>query len=112
VPGAVAALPRGSADRRARCRLRGRGIQDWLPRSAAEPQPNAWGKEPEFRSQKPEWNGRSCSAASFAYYAPHGIIHKPPHTHRYQVSDDSRLLLNAVLSAQRTTTQQLTNHAA
>ena len=42
----------------------------------------------------------------------HGIIHKLPHTHRYQVTDQGRLILNAVLSAQRTTTQQLTTIAA
>lgn len=42
----------------------------------------------------------------------HGILHKLPHTHRYQVTDRGRLLLNAVLSAQRTTTQQLTSIAA
>jgi len=42
----------------------------------------------------------------------HGIIHKLPHTHRYQFTDQGRLILNAVLSAQRTTTQQLTTLAA
>lgn len=42
----------------------------------------------------------------------HGIIQKLPHTHRYQVTANGRLLLNAVLSAQRTTTQQLTTLAA
>jgi hypothetical protein len=42
----------------------------------------------------------------------HGIIKKQSHTHRYQVTDHGRLLLNAVLSAQRTTTQQLTTLAA
>jgi len=42
----------------------------------------------------------------------HGIIQKLPHTHRYQVTDHGRLILNAVLSAQRTTTQQLTTLAA
>jgi hypothetical protein len=42
----------------------------------------------------------------------HGIIQKLPHTHRYQVTARGRLLLNAVLSAQRTTTQQLTDLAA
>jgi hypothetical protein len=42
----------------------------------------------------------------------HGIIHKLPHTHRYQVTDNGRLILNAVLSAQRTTAQQLTTLAA
>ena len=42
----------------------------------------------------------------------HGIIKKLPHTHRYEVTDKGRLLLNAVLSAQRVTTQQLTTIAA
>lgn len=42
----------------------------------------------------------------------HRIIHKLPHTHRYQVTDHGRLVLNAVLSAQHTTTQQLTTLAA
>lgn len=42
----------------------------------------------------------------------HGIIRKLPHTHRYQITDQGRLILNAVLSAQRTTAQQLTKLAA
>jgi hypothetical protein len=42
----------------------------------------------------------------------HGILQKLPHTNRYQVTPHGRLLLNAVLSAQRTTTQQLTAIAA
>lgn len=42
----------------------------------------------------------------------HGIIQKLPHTHRYQVTEQGRLILNAVLSAERTTTQQLTTLAA
>jgi hypothetical protein len=42
----------------------------------------------------------------------HGIIRKLPHTHRYLVSDNGRLRINAILSAQRTTTQQLTTLAA
>jgi hypothetical protein len=42
----------------------------------------------------------------------HAIIHKLPHTHRYQVTDQGRRILNAILSAQRTTTQQLTSLAA
>jgi hypothetical protein len=42
----------------------------------------------------------------------HGILQKLPHTHRYQVTNQGRLILNAVLSAQRTTTQQLTTLAA
>ncbi|SPF47181.1 hypothetical protein SBA4_3660009 [Candidatus Sulfopaludibacter sp. SbA4] len=35
-------------------RLKAGGSQDWLPRRAAEPQPNREGEEPEFRSLKPE----------------------------------------------------------
>jgi hypothetical protein len=42
----------------------------------------------------------------------HGIIRKLPHTHRYLVSDNGRLRINAILSAQRTTSQQLTTLAA
>jgi len=42
----------------------------------------------------------------------HRILQKLPHTHRYQITAHGRLLLNAVLSAQRTTTQQLTTLAA
>lgn len=42
----------------------------------------------------------------------HGIIRNSPHTHRYQVTSQGRLTLNAVLSAQRATTQQLTTLAA
>jgi hypothetical protein len=42
----------------------------------------------------------------------HGIIQKLPHTHRYQVTERGRLILNAVLSAQHATTQQLTTLAA
>jgi len=42
----------------------------------------------------------------------HGILHKLPHTHRYQVTDSGRLILNAVLAAQPTTSHQLTTLAA
>jgi hypothetical protein len=42
----------------------------------------------------------------------HGVIRKLPHTHRYLVSDNGRLLINIILSAQRTTSQQLTTLAA
>jgi hypothetical protein len=42
----------------------------------------------------------------------HGVLQKLPHTHRYQVTDHGRLILNTVLSAQRTTSQQLTSLAA
>lgn len=37
----------------------------------------------------------------------HGLVHKLPHTHRYRVSERGRLILNAVLTAHRMTTQQL-----
>ncbi len=42
----------------------------------------------------------------------HGILQKLPHTHRYLVTHHGRLILNAVLSAQRATSQQLTTLAA
>lgn len=38
----------------------------------------------------------------------HALIHKLPHTHRYRVSEQGRLILNAILSAHRMTAQQLT----
>ena len=41
----------------------------------------------------------------------HGLLHKLPHTHRYRVSHNGRLILNAILSAQRLTVQQLTTAA-
>lgn len=41
----------------------------------------------------------------------HGLIHKLPHTHRYRVSEQGHLILNAILSAHRMTTQQLTTAA-
>jgi hypothetical protein len=37
----------------------------------------------------------------------HGLIHKLPHTHRYRVSEQGRLMLNAILWAHRLTTRQL-----
>jgi len=42
----------------------------------------------------------------------HGILHKVPHRHCYQVSDYGRLVLNAVMLAQHATSQQLTKLAA
>ena len=42
----------------------------------------------------------------------HGILRKVAHTHRYQVTENGRLLINAILSAQRATSQQLTTLAA
>lgn len=59
--------------------------------------------------------GRRRSAAisrKLRLLRAHGLIQKLPHTHRYQVTDHGRLVLNAVLSAQRTTAQQLTTLAA
>ena len=41
----------------------------------------------------------------------HGLIRKLAHTHRYRVNQRGRLILNAILSAQRMTTQQLTEAA-
>ena len=38
----------------------------------------------------------------------HGLIRKLSHTHRYRVTDQGRLILNAILSAHRFTLQQLT----
>jgi hypothetical protein len=42
----------------------------------------------------------------------HGLLRKLPHTHRYQVSEDARLLLNAILIAHRATVQRLLAPAA
>jgi hypothetical protein len=41
----------------------------------------------------------------------HGLIRKLPHTHRYRVTSEGRLILNAILSAHRFTVQQLTTAA-
>ena len=37
----------------------------------------------------------------------HGIIHKIPHTHRYHVAQDARTILVAVLTAARTSLNQI-----
>lgn len=42
----------------------------------------------------------------------HGIIRSVPDTHRYMVTDQGSLCINAILSAQRTTSQQLMRLAA
>lgn len=42
----------------------------------------------------------------------HGLLRKLPHTHRYQITDGGRLVLNALLSAHRATVRQLTAVAA
>jgi hypothetical protein len=42
----------------------------------------------------------------------HGLIHKLPHAHRYKVSDNGRLILNAILSAHRATIRQFMPAAA
>lgn len=42
----------------------------------------------------------------------HSLLRKLPHMHRYQVTDQGRLLLNAVLSAHRATVRYLTAAAA
>jgi hypothetical protein len=59
--------------------------------------------------------GRRRSAAvsrKLRLLRAHGVIQKLEGTHRYQITDHGRLVLNAVLSAQRVTTQQLTTLAA
>jgi len=42
----------------------------------------------------------------------HGILQKLPHTHRYQVTDQGRLILNGITSARRATIRRLTTIAA
>jgi hypothetical protein len=42
----------------------------------------------------------------------HGLLRKLPHTHRYQVNKEARLILNAILAAHHTTVQQLLAPAA
>ena len=42
----------------------------------------------------------------------HGLIQKLPHTHRYQVTENGRLILNAILSARHATVKQLIAKAA
>src|SRR6266581_408107 len=42
----------------------------------------------------------------------HGLIQKLPHTHRYQVTENGRLILNAILSARHATLKQLIAKAA
>ena len=62
----------------------------------------------------PEERHRRSSSVSrkLSLLRAHGVIRKLPHTHRYQVTDHGRLILNAVTSAQLATTQQLTTLAA
>ncbi len=54
----------------------------------------------------------ACGGIKLRLLRAHRILQKLPHTHRYQVTDRGRLILNAVLSAQLATTQQLTTLAA
>ena len=42
----------------------------------------------------------------------HGILQKLAHTHRYQVTDTGRLILNGITSARRATIHRLTSIAA
>jgi hypothetical protein len=41
----------------------------------------------------------------------HGLIHKLPHTHRYRVTQQGRIILNTILSAYRMTAKQLATAA-
>jgi hypothetical protein len=64
-------------------------------------------------SSAPERRRRSAAISrKLRMLRAHGILQKLPHTHRYQVTVNGRLVLNAILSAQSTTTQQLTKLAA
>src|SRR5882724_8148355 len=42
----------------------------------------------------------------------HGLIQKLPHTHRYQVTENGRLILNAILSERHAAVKQLIAKAA
>lgn len=72
--------------------------------------------QPFFYLQPPasavEKRRRSAAISrKLRFLRAHGLIHKLPHTHRYRVSPQGRFILNAILSAQRMTAQQL-NQAA
>jgi hypothetical protein len=69
-----------------------------------------WATEP---SDEREARRRSAAVSrKLRMLRAHRILRKLPHTHRYQVTARGRLLLNAIASAQRATTQQLANLAA
>jgi hypothetical protein len=64
-------------------------------------------------ASKPEARRRSAAISrQLRLLRAHGLLHKLPHTHRYQVSEKGRLVLNAILTARHATTRQLLNKAA
>ena len=64
-----------------------------------------YGSEP---STKAEQRRRSASISrKLRMLRAHGLIRKLPHTHRYKVTEEGRLILNAILTAHRITSQQL-----
>jgi len=54
----------------------------------------------------------SCHQRKLRLLRAHGLIQKLPHTHRYQVTENGRLILNAILSARHATVKQLIAKAA
>jgi len=62
----------------------------------------------------PEEARRRSSAVSrkLRMLRAHGLIQKLPHTHRYQVTEQGRLILNGILMAAKATLSQLTQKAA
>jgi hypothetical protein len=64
-------------------------------------------------SSKTEARRRSAAVSrKLRLLRAHGILQKLPHTHRYQVTDAGRLILNAITSARRATIHRLTSIAA
>ena len=64
-------------------------------------------------SSKTEARRRSAAVGrKLRLLRAHGILHKLPHTHRYQVTDQGRLILNGITSARRATIHRLTTIAA
>ena len=64
-------------------------------------------------SSKTEARRRSAAVSrKLRLLRAHGILQKLPHTHRYQVTDAGRLILNGITSARRATIHRLTSIAA
>jgi hypothetical protein len=64
-------------------------------------------------NSKPETRRRSAAVSrKLRLLRAHGLIQKLPHTHRYQVTENGRFILNAVLSARHATVNQLIAKAA
>ncbi len=64
-------------------------------------------------SSKTEARRRSAAVGrKLRWLRAHGILNKLSHTHRYQVTDQGRLILNGITSARRATIHRLTAIAA